>query len=199
MARKSINHNNNMKTVITVGIGGRSYTIDEDAYQIMNAYLEKFREKVGIDYQTKEVMEDVESRISDLIEENLSATGKNVVDTTLVNKIISMVGLPDGSSETDFSKSDSDKYQEKPIKKFYRDTDDKKIGGVCSGLAAYLDVDVSLIRIIFVIALICGSVGFWVYIVFWIITPLAKTAIQKCEMRGLNPSVENIRRYSNSK
>ena len=83
-------------------------------------------------------------------------------------------------------------------KKFYRDPDNKTIGGVCSGLAAYLDIDVTLIRIIFLVALICGSLGFWVYVIFWIVAPMAKSASDKCEMRGLPITAENLKRFSSS-
>lgn len=58
-------------------------------------------------------------------------------------------------------------------KKLQRDTKNKVIGGVCSGLANYFEIDVSLIRVLFAIALLIFGSGFGVYIVLWIIIPEA--------------------------
>lgn len=48
---------------------------------------------------------------------------------------------------------------------------DKKIAGVCAGLARYLGVDVTVLRIIFLISLFFGSLGFWAYLIAWLVTP----------------------------
>lgn len=80
-------------------------------------------------------------------------------------------------------------------KKFFRDTDAGKLGGVCSGLSTYFNIDVTLVRIIFVIALLCGSAGFWAYLLIWLIAPAAKTPEEKCELRGLPPTPENLRKF----
>src|SRR5574344_1250051 len=187
-----------MKKVLNVGIGGRTFVINEDAYQKLDAYIEKFRQKTQMGFQTKEVIDDLEMRIADLFTESLG-NNRDVVSLTLVNQVISQLGMPDGSSgEGDYVNNDKNAYA--PVsKKFYRDSDNKAIGGVCSGLAAYFNIDVMLIRVLCVVALICGSLGFWVYVIFWIIAPLAITAAQKCEMRGLPITAENMRRFSNSR
>ncbi len=74
--------------------------------------------------------------------------------------------------------------------------DNKAIAGVCSGLATYLDIDVILVRIIFLVALFVGGTGFWAYIVFWVVAPQARSAAQKCEMRGLPITAENLKKFS---
>ena len=56
-------------------------------------------------------------------------------------------------------------------KKLTRSTTDKKIAGVCGGIAQYLDCDPTVIRIIFLFALLCGSFGFWAYLIVWIAAP----------------------------
>lgn len=56
-------------------------------------------------------------------------------------------------------------------KKFYRTRNDAKIAGVCGGIGEYLDIDSTVVRIIFLILLLTGSVGFWIYLVFWIVAP----------------------------
>lgn len=57
------------------------------------------------------------------------------------------------------------------VKKLYRNTRDKKIAGVCSGLADFFNVDVTILRILFLIALFCASCGFWIYLIIWIVAP----------------------------
>jgi len=188
-----------MKTVVNIGIGGRCYTIDEDAYQKLNAYLDAFRSKTGSGYQTKEIMDEVEGRISELFADSLSTSHKDVIDLAAVLDVISRIGMPDGSDTGSASFRSENSQTEKPVKKFYRDPSDKKIGGVCSGLAAYTDVDVTLIRIIFLVALICGTAGFWIYLIFWIIAPEARTAAQKCEMHGMAATAENMKSFTTSR
>ena len=67
---------------------------------------------------------------------------------------------------------------------------------MCSGLAIYFDIDITLVRIIMLAALLAGSVGFWVYIILWIAEPKAVTPAQQCELRGLAPTAENIAQFS---
>lgn len=50
-------------------------------------------------------------------------------------------------------------------------TTDRRIAGVCGGIAKYLNVDPTVVRIIFLVALLCGSVGFWAYLIVWIAAP----------------------------
>ena len=56
-------------------------------------------------------------------------------------------------------------------KKLTRSTSDRRIAGVCGGLAEYLNIDPTVVRIIFLLALICGTLGFWAYLIVWICAP----------------------------
>jgi phage shock protein C len=56
-------------------------------------------------------------------------------------------------------------------KKMYRVREGRKICGVCQGAAEYLNLDVTLVRALWVVAALCGSVGFWAYLVFAIALP----------------------------
>ena len=190
-----------MKKTINVAIGGCSFTIDDDAYNALETYLNDFKDALETSSSNVDVMEEVEARIADLLKTKLG--GRQVVDIRMVQEVIDQIGYPQG-----FSKSENQNecnwqdttggcyYQERPIKKLYRDTDDRKIAGVCSGLALFLGIDVVILRVIFLVALICGTAGFWIYIVIWIAAPEAKTAAEKCEMRGIPATAENIRRFT---
>lgn len=78
------------------------------------------------------------------------------------------------------------------IKKFYRDPEDKVLGGVCGGLSSYFGIDVAIIRIIFGVGLFVFGVGFMAYIILWITAPTANTLTQKMEMKGEPVTLENI-------
>jgi phage shock protein PspC (stress-responsive transcriptional regulator) len=62
-------------------------------------------------------------------------------------------------------------------KKLYRSTKDRMLGGVCGGLADYMKLDATLVRLLFVVALLFGSLGFWAYVVMWIIVPEEPAAV----------------------
>ena len=189
-----------MKKVVNVGIGGITFVLDEDAYQKLDQYLVRFRERTGLGFETGDVMEDLEQRIAELFTEALGNRG-DVVNITIVNKIISQLGMPDGGSmdenfTTAGTTSAGASASMPAVKKLYRDPDNKMVGGVCSGFALYLNLDVTLMRIIFAILLFMVGVGFWAYIIFWIVAPAAYNATQKCEMRGIPVTAENIKNFS---
>lgn len=185
-----------MKKVLNIGIGGRSFVIDEDAFMRLDDYLEAFRAKVGMGFQTKEVMDDLEMRIADLFMQSLSSHSQ-VVNIGLVNMVIDQLGMPDGSS----CRSESGSYtygtyrMEQEKKKLFRDPDNKMIGGVCSGLAWYFDFDVTLVRIVMLLLLFLATGGFWLYVILWVVVPLANTPSDKCRMRGLPVTAENMSKF----
>ncbi|MBO7278254.1 MAG: PspC domain-containing protein [Bacteroidales bacterium] len=188
-----------MKKVVNVGIGGRSFILEEDAYFRLDQYLELFRQRTQMGYLTREVMEDLECRIAEIFTETLSSR-EEVVNLALVERVIAQLGMPDGEGASGSEFKYNEPYAGQKInKKLYRDSDNKLVGGVCSGFSCYFDVDVTVLRVLFLAALILGGFGFWIYIVVWFVAPMAKTASQKCEMRGLPINAENLRRFSNSK
>ena len=197
-----------MKKVISIGLGGRNFTIDEDAYERLQAYLEHFRSRlVGgarpgtgsmTPDQAKEVMDDLEMRIADLFEKEVDAPSR-VVGLDLVNRITAQLGMPDGGSEEPSGSAyfaGTVPEGEKVPRKFYRNPDDRVIAGVCSGIAAYLNIDVVIVRVLMVVLLLSASAGFWLYVIIWIAAPKAVTAAQKCEMNGLPVTAGNMARFA---
>lgn len=182
-----------MKKTVNVGLGGRAFTMDEDAYARLSIYLQNFVKKVDA-AQSKEVMDDLEARIGELFMAELPFEGR-VVSLQIVEKVISQIGMPDGSTDGEFKTNAAPNNQIKTPKKFYRDVDDHRLGGVCSGLSLYFDIDVTLVRIILFVCLICGGIGFWVYLILWIVAPKAETPAEKCEMRGWPATAENMARF----
>lgn len=87
----------------------------------------------------------------------------------------------------------SDKLDDdKAIKKLFRSTDDRVLGGVSSGIASYFGVDVVVIRVVFVISIFLGGAGLLVYLILWIITPEAKSITEKMQMQGEPVTISNI-------
>ena len=186
-----------MKKTLNIGIGGKSFIIDEDAHARLGEYLNTFRSRLTSE-QGSEVMDDIEARIAELLLSNLGS-GQQSVSLALVNQITAQLGMPDGKPE--FENTDENKEEQtmsNPVKKLYLDVENRKLGGVCSGLAAYFDIDVTLIRIIFLAGLFCGGFGFWLYIIIWIVAPKAITPAQKCELRGWETSAENLAKFTDS-
>lgn len=56
-------------------------------------------------------------------------------------------------------------------KRLYRDSQNRLIGGVCSGLGDYFNVDFSIIRIIWLLLFLFGGIGLLAYIIAWIVVP----------------------------
>lgn len=200
-----------MKKIVYASIGGRSFTLDEDAYLRLSEFLQHFRTRLlhikegAMDQQ--EVMTDLEGRIVELFQRegfapSAGGAAARVVNVDVVNRVVAQLGMPDGSSEArdacrqSFSESrEEPKWKYSRTRRLYRDPDDKMIGGVCSGLAAYFDMDTTLVRVIMVAALLGFGFGFWVYIILWIVAPKAVTPAQKCELRGWPVTAENMARF----
>ena len=183
-----------MKKVVSASVGGRNFTLEEEAYERLGRYLEHFKDRLTVpESQKAEVMEEIEGRMAELFTQEVGTSGR-VVSLEMVNRVAATLGMPDGSSE-EGSYSTSAAAPQTP-RKLYRDIEEKKIAGVCSGLSLYLDVDVTLVRVLMLAALIFGSAGFWVYVILWIVVPVADTPAKKCELRGIAPTAENMSRFS---
>jgi phage shock protein PspC (stress-responsive transcriptional regulator) len=82
--------------------------------------------------------------------------------------------------------------EDQHFKKLYRNPENRTIGGVCSGLAAYFNTDVTIVRLLFVLGVLLFGSGILLYIVLWISMPEAKTLTEKMEMQGEPVTLSNI-------
>lgn len=172
-----------MKKAIQINLAGTVFHIDEDAYEILRQYLNGMERQFSRSADGPEVIQDLENRMAELFTEQLKPQRK-VISIEDVRVVLRTMGAPEDIGEKKqhhqsySSRSDGYRYR-----RMYRDSQDKSIGGVCSGLAYYFNTDPLLIRILFVIALFVGF-GFLAYLVLWIALPLAQTPEQFDEMRG---------------
>lgn len=191
-----------MKKVFNISLANRSFTLEEDAYNRLSEYLEHFRTRLaassGVPYtQNAEVMEDLESRIAELFAQEVGTDGR-VVKLETVERVTRQLGMPDGAPESPEAGPAPAAGNASGQKKIYRDYDNRRIAGVCAGLAIYLDIDVVLTRVLMLVALVAGLAGFWIYVICWIAIPKALTATQKCEMYGLPVTAENLAKFAQS-
>lgn len=206
-----------MKKTFPVNINGKIFYIDEDAYKLLLDYLSQLRATFTGDEGT-EIVDDIESRISEHFDERVRL-GANVITLDDVNRVIETMGRPDQLSNdsdesthadpTSASSANSDdsttatppRYNAtetataQPVnKKLYRDVRHSVFGGVIAGLAQYLNWDVTIMRILAVVLTICTY--FWpcviVYLIAWMIIPIARTPREILEMQGQPVTIDNV-------
>ena len=161
-----------MKQTFNVNVGGRAYNIDHDAYALLDKYLDDIASRL----QASDVdsMEDIESRIADIFDERISST-MQVVTIEMVRRAMAVIGRPEafGGQKRGFSyqetSSSSSSYPHEP-KRLYR-SNNKVIGGVCGGLADFLNIDPNVVRLLAVLMMFFGGLSLWVYIIMWIVLP----------------------------
>jgi len=195
-----------MKKTLNVNLNGRVFTIDEDAYNLLDNYLKSLRICFRKDEGAAEIIADFEARIEELFGEK-TRLGHQVITLEHVEEVIARVGKPADfeESEEETTKQADVTDTDKGKKRLYRNIDDKLIAGVCSGLAAYFGWNVVAIRIILIIATLALAptapflffanfpamiiIG---YLIMWLIVPAAHTVEQKLQMAGKPITAENI-------
>jgi phage shock protein PspC (stress-responsive transcriptional regulator) len=184
-----------MKKTVTANISGLVFHIDEDAYDKLNLYLARIRERLAAESGRDEIITDIESRIAEMLQEKLSSV-KKVITIEDVKGVIDQLGEPEqfeqSTDSTAGSSTYSGYYEQRTERRFYRDPDDKYIGGVAGGLGAYLNLDPLWIRIAFVVTTFVYGFGPLLYIILWIVVPKARTTAEKLEMKGRRVTLSNI-------
>lgn len=181
-----------MKKVIEVNIGGVNFTIEDDAYIQLKNYLNRFEASLPIE-DAKEIMEDVEARVAEIFQKEVKYPNQ-VISSSSVRKVIECLGEVNSNNENQSETKTENKMRTE--KKLYRNIDEKVFAGVCSGLAAYFNIDATIVRVIFVLIFFLGGSALLAYIILWIIMPKAETVIQKMEMNGEPITAENLKKHS---
>ncbi len=202
-----------MKKTFPVNINGNVFYIDEDAYKLLLDYLSQLRATFTGDEGT-EIVDDIESRISEHFQERISL-GANVIILEDVNRVIETMGRPEELTDDDTAATQPPHTSTEPAsepsepasaprtpgqtpppihKRLYRDIRHKVFGGVIAGLAQYMGWDVTVMRILAVIITVCTY--FWpcviIYLVAWMVIPVARTPREILEMQGQPVTLDNI-------
>ncbi len=158
-----------MNKTIDVSLAGLLFHLEEASYYKLKKYLRHVKNSLDETEDTEEIMNEIEARIAELLTKKIS-NPQQVIKVETINEIIEIIGKPE-----DFE-AEKEYYQNKESfqkKKLFRDTD-KIIGGVAAGFAHYIGLDVSLMRILFILILIVSHGTFLlVYILLWAIVPKA--------------------------
>ena len=200
-----------MKKNITINLCGRLFQIDEDAYEMLQHYLDSLRSAFGRQEGGDEIVDDIEARIAELFDE-LRQQGNEAVTISHVKEIITRIGKPEQlASEEDEQQPNNetsghryDRYRSAAEdiidnvrtrtagKKLYRNPKDKMLAGVLSGIAAYTNTDPVIWRLLTVILFFGYGFGLLVYIVLAIVLPEAKTPEQLLQMEGKEVTPQNL-------
>lgn len=165
-----------MEKIININLGGRVISIEDAAYTSLKAYFESLRRYFEGEEGRDEIINDIESRVAELMEEKIKR-GASAITEADVQEIINGIGrVEDFAAEEEATSAhagaSSTNTRTTGSKRFYRDENDKIAGGVCSGLAAYLNVDPALVRVLFAILTLGGwGTGVLLYIILWIFVP----------------------------
>lgn len=210
-----------MKKTLNINLAGYPFTIDEDAYNLLKDYLDTIRYAFETSEDTGELAADIESRIAELLLENENGRLR-IVSLDEISRVIERIGKPSDFIEIDESSTENGPRTEEEIKieeeditpppytsdnstktsrnpfarkNLFRDPQNAMLGGVCAGLACYLGIDVTIVRLITVLLFfLSASTVAIVYIILWLVVPEARTPLQRMKMMGEDPTVENIGR-----
>lgn len=197
-----------MKKNITINLFGSLYAIDEDAYELLEKYLDNMKRYFSKRDGGDEIADDIEHRVAELFSE-IKSNGAEAVSIEDVQAIIKRIGNPedmddDASDEnnerdnafTEEKNSDNNsKWNSFKGRKLYRNPDNQVIGGVLSGLCTYFGGNDPLPwRIIFVILAILTQIFpfFIFYLILWAIMPMAVTSEEKLKMKGKPVNVDTL-------
>lgn len=201
-----------MKKTFPVNINGKIFYIDEDAYSLLQNYLDQIHQAFG-GTEGDEIVGDIENRISELFDERIAA-GAHAIVYADVNNVIEIMGKPSDISDGDpkpdrqpqaesddktcdsnnSSNSDSVNSNVTVGKRLYRNVNNKVFGGVIGGLAAYLGWDANIMRLLYVV--LSFFTYFWplaiIYLIAWMVIPAANTPRRVLEQQGFPVTVDNI-------
>ncbi len=200
-----------MKKSFSVNIDGRIFNIDEDAYDLLQSYLQQLSTAFGSGNDSDEIVSDIEARVSEHLAEMCPTSVVSIRD---INSVIDIIGRPEqigaeaGETDNTANAEDSDSGnsaattpppfpsadQARDSRKLFRDVEDSVFGGVLSGFAKYNGWSTTTVRLCAVIIALLTTV--WpcilAYIIAWIIIPPAQTAEQKLRMAGMPVTAATI-------
>ena len=202
-----------MKKTFNINVAGFPFIIDDDAYTLLDNYLQTIENAFAGNDETRELANDIESRVAELLMERTS-TNSPIVSVADVEEVISRVGQPEEIMEEDetisiktpggdnAAKEDAKNAATPPPyippvtpikKKLFRDPQNTMIGGVCSGLAWYLNMDPTIVRLLTVlITMVSMFSGAIAYLILMLVVPEAKTPLERMQRMGEEPTVKNI-------
>jgi phage shock protein PspC (stress-responsive transcriptional regulator) len=175
-----------MNKITGISLNGNAFQLEDQGFSALAAYLAQAKERLAGNPDLKEIMADLEQAIADKFQRFLSSQ-KSVVSTEEVATVIREMGPVDGEEQ---------ERSEEPVagpKRLYRIQEGAIIGGVSTGVAAYLNIDVVIVRLLFVLFTIVTTGGFiFGYILGIVFIPLARTKEQQAAASGSPFNAEEL-------
>ena len=170
-----------MKKVININFQGRILPIEEMAYENLKQYIESLRTYFEQEEGKDEIINDIECRVAELCDDRLKK-GAVCISEEDIDLIIISIGRPadfeaqDGfeantsaNAGTNQAQSNTQAAGEPTYqKRLYRDEQNKVLGGVCAGIANYLNLDPIIIRVLWILLF---GISFFAYLLLWIAVP----------------------------
>ncbi len=170
-----------MKKVININFQGRILPIEEMAYENLKQYIESLRTYFEQEEGKDEIINDIECRVAELCEDRLKK-GAVCITEQDIDLIITSIGRPadfeaqDGFEANTNANTGANQAQSntqaagEPTyqKRLYRDEQNKVLGGVCAGIANYLNLDPIIIRVLWILLF---GISFFAYLLLWIAVP----------------------------
>jgi phage shock protein PspC (stress-responsive transcriptional regulator) len=185
-----------MQKVVTINLNGNPYQLEEPGYEALRAYLESAQARLRDNPDRAEIMADLEQAIAEKCARFLGPH-KTVVSTAEIDRIIAEMGPVENAGAAGATPDSKDQsagaHDAGAPKRLYQIREGAMLSGVCNGIAAYINVDVTLIRIIFVL-LAFVTAGLWilVYIALACIIPYADTSEERAAAYGLPFSAQEL-------
>ncbi|MDR2383098.1 MAG: PspC domain-containing protein [Prevotellaceae bacterium] len=185
-----------MKRVETISINGIIFSITDDAFRSLSDYLESLYKYFEHEEGGNEIITDIEARIAELLTERAGGITRAITNKDVLHVIETLGALEDITNSDGGDDGNKPPYSnpKKYSKRLYRDPDHNVFGGVCAGIAAWLEISPVIVRLIFVVCFLFYGISILIYFLLWIIIPLAKTTAQKLEMHGEPINISNIER-----
>jgi len=173
-----------MNKTIIININGIVFHIEEDAYEILKAYMTNVKLHFLNSADSLEITTDIENRLAEMFSEILTQDNKQVIVEQDVNSVIEQMGRVEDFEEIyeDDRPSPNNNYAGE--RKLFRDPDNHLISGVCAGVAHYFNIDPVWIRLAFALSFFFAGSGLLLYIILWIVIPKATSRADRMAMQG---------------
>ncbi|HTY86810.1 MAG TPA: PspC domain-containing protein [Candidatus Acidoferrum sp.] len=201
-----------MNKVITINLGGNAYQLEEGGYDALRAYLETATARLQGNPDRDEILSDIEGAIAEKFRTRL-ASHKTVVETKEVVAVLAEMGpieaepgeathagaapagISGGTTGQEAKGEEQSAGTGRTPKRLYRIQEGAMIAGVCNGIAAYVNIDPTLVRLAFVLLTLLWGSGLVVYVVMAIVVPEARSPEEKAAASGFPATAqEYIRR-----
>ena len=139
-----------MNKILNINLGGMPFTIDIDAYNHLENYLGTIRRHFSDSESCDEIIHDIEVRMGELFQESMK--GSSIISNKELDEVIKIMGTPEDfgaeAIEDEYEPTEESResyttrdHQKSNRKRLFRDGDDKVVGGLCSGIAAYFGIN----------------------------------------------------------